>query len=230
MPSFWLAVSLIAGVLACNYIFAESWIPTWETSYLAEPRYGGVKVDSVRGIWASIMAMLVACGLLIMLSARCRARLNDILRTGASDSMLPVFNTASEVGYGATIAALPAFAVIKGALLNVVPSNPLISEALAVNVLAGITGSASGGLSIALESLGATFYQRALESGVSPEVMHRVASMASGGLDSLPHNGAVITLLIICGLTHKQSYLDIGIVTVVIPLISLALVIALASI
>jgi H+/gluconate symporter-like permease len=96
-------------------------------------------------------------------------------------------------------------------------------------VLAGITGSASGGLSIALESLGETYFQRANELGVSPEVLHRVASMASGGLDSLPHNGAVITLLSICGLTHKQSYFDIGIVTVVIPLISLALVIAIAS-
>jgi H+/gluconate symporter-like permease len=84
-------------------------------------------------------------------------------------------------------------------------------------------------LSIALESLGETYFQRAKDLGVSPEVMHRVASMASGGLDSLPHNGAVITLLTICGLTHKQSYFDIGIVTVVIPLISLALVIVLAG-
>jgi H+/gluconate symporter-like permease len=229
MPSFWLAISLIAGVLICNYVFSEFWIPTWQTSYLAEPRFGGVKIDSVRGIWSSIMAMLVACGLLIVSSARCRQRLNDILRTGAMDSLLPVFNTASEVGYGATIAALPAFAVVKGALLNFVPGNPLISEAVAISVLAGITGSASGGLSIALESLGATYYQRAIEFGVNPEVMHRVASMASGGLDSLPHNGAVITLLIVCGLTHKQSYLDIGIVTVVIPLVALSLVITLAS-
>jgi H+/gluconate symporter-like permease len=140
-----------------------------------------------------------------------------------------VFNTASAVGYGGTIAALPAFAVIKDAALNFVPSNPLVSEAAAISVLAGITGSASGGLSIALESLGETYFQRAKDLGVSPEVLHRVASMASGGLDSLPHNGAVITLLTICGLTHKQSYFDIGVVTVVIPLISLAVVIGLAS-
>jgi H+/gluconate symporter-like permease len=145
------------------------------------------------------------------------------------DSLLPVFNTASEVGYGATIAALPAFEVIKKGLLNFVPSNPLVSEAAAISVLAGITGSASGGLGIALGSLGKTYYDRALELGVDPEVMHRVASMASGGFDSLPHNGAVISLLVICGLTHKQSYLDIGVLTVIIPLISLALVIALAS-
>jgi H+/gluconate symporter-like permease len=232
LPPFGLAISLIGVVLVCNFIFAEIWIPTWKTTYLAEPLFGSVKPDMVRGIWgiwSSIMAMLVACGLLIAFSSRCRQRLSEIMRTGAMDSLLPVFNTASEVGYGATIAAMPAFAVIKSALLNFVPSNPLVSEAAAISVLAGITGSASGGLSIALESLGKTYYERAIEFGVDPEVMHRVASMASGGLDSLPHNGAVITLLIICGLTHKQSYLDIGVVTVVIPLISMALVIALAS-
>ena len=229
LPSFSLALAPIIVVLVCNFLAAEFWIPTWQTDYLAEPRYGGVTNADVRGIWSSLIALLVACGLLIICSTRCRQRLNDILRIGATESLLPVFNTASAVGYGGTIAALPAFAVIKDAALNFVPSNPLVSEAAAISVLAGITGSASGGLSIALESLGETYFQRAEELGVSPEVMHRVASMASGGLDSLPHNGAVITLLTICGLTHKQSYFDIGIVTVVIPLISLALVIGLAS-
>jgi H+/gluconate symporter-like permease len=216
-------------VLACNFVASEFWIPTWQTSYLNEPRYGGITVADVRGIWSSIIALLAACVLLILCSSRCRSRLSEIFRTGAIDSLLPVFNTASEVGYGATIAALPAFTFITTALLDFVPSNPLISQATAISVLAGITGSASGGLSIALESLGSTYFQRALELGVDPEVMHRVASMASGGLDSLPHNGAVITLLTICGLTHRQSYFDIGIVTVVIPIIALALVIFLAS-
>lgn len=229
LPPFSLALSLIVVVLVCNFVFAEIWIPTWQTAYLAEPRFGGVTIADVRGIWSSVMAMMVACGLLIACSSCCRRRLSDILKVGAMDSLLPIFNTASEVGYGATIAALPAFAVIKNALLNFVPTNPLISEAVAISVLAGITGSASGGLSIALEGLGATYYERAVEFGIDPQVMHRVAAMASGGLDSLPHNGAVITLLVICGLTHKQSYLDIGVVTVLIPIVSLALVIALAS-
>jgi H+/gluconate symporter-like permease len=229
LPPFSLAIGVIASVLACNFLFTKYWIPTWNTDYLANELYGRVTVNEVRGIWSSIMAVLVGCGMLIACSSRCRQRLGEIMRVGAMDSLLPIFNTASEVGYGNTIAALPAFSLIKNGLLNVVPSNPLISEATAISVLAGITGSASGGLSIALANLGKTYYDRALEFGVDPEVMHRVASMASGGLDSLPHNGAVITLLTICGLTHKQSYLDIGIVTVVIPLFSLALVIALAS-
>ena len=136
-------------------------------------------------------------------------------------SLLPIFNTASEVGYGATIASLPAFAMIRDAVLNVAPGNPVISLAVAVNVLAGITGSASGGMSIALQTLGETYASWRSEYGISLELMHRVAALASGGFDSLPHNGAVITLLAICGLTHRQSYADIGMVAVVIPVAAL---------
>jgi H+/gluconate symporter-like permease len=118
--------------------------------------------------------------------------------------MLPIFNTASEVGYGATIASLPAFAMICDAVLNVAPGNPVISLAVAVNVLAGITGSASVGLSIALQTLGPTYAELANQYGISLELMHRVATLSSGGFDALPHNGAVITLLGICGLTHRR--------------------------
>lgn len=228
-PAFVLAVLPVVAVLASNYLCAEHWIPTWDTSYLAEPRFGGATIADVRGIWSSILSLLAACGLVVAASPRCRARLGELLASAAKGSLLPLVNTASEVGYGATIAALPAFIVVRDAMLEFVPGNPLVSEAATVSVLAGITGSASGGLSIALESLGATYLQRALDCGVSPEVMHRVASMASGGLDTLPHNGAVITLLTICGLSHRESYLDIGMVTVVIPLVALAVVIAAAG-
>ena len=228
-PSFALAMAPVVCVLACNFVFSRWWIPTWPAEYLAEERFGKVALKDVLGLWSSILALIAACVLLLVCSPRCRRRLSESLKVAAMGALLPVFNTASEVGYGATIAALPAFAIIKNAVLGIVPSNPLISEAIAVNVLAGITGSASGGLSIALQSLGKTYYDLALQQGISPEVMHRVASIASGGLDSLPHNGAVITLLTICGLTHKQSYLDIGVVTVVVPLIALIVVITLAS-
>ena len=99
----------------------------------------------------------------------------------------------------------------------------LISEAVAVNVLAGITGSASGGLSIALEVMGARYLEAAKAQGISPEWLHRIASMASGGMDTLPHNGAVITLLAITGLTHRQSYSDIFAITVLKTLTVFAL-------
>ncbi|MGJ8664346.1 MAG: GntP family permease, partial [Marinicella sp.] len=122
-----------------------------------------------------------------------------------------------------------AFLVVKNAVINISPENPLISEAVAVNVLAGITGSASGGLTIALEALGSTYAQLAEQFSINPEWMHRIASMASGGFDSLPHNGAVITLLTICGLSHRQSYKDIFMVSLVIPVTVTAVVVGILS-
>ena len=124
---------------------------------------------------------------------------------------------------------VPAFTIIRDAVLNISPGNPVVSLAVAVNVLAGITGSASGGLSIALQALGPTYVELAKEHGISLELMHRVATLSSGGFDALPHNGAVITLLGICGLTHRQSYADIGMVAVVIPVAALVVVIVLGQ-
>ena len=127
------------------------------------------------------------------------------------------------------IASLPAFLVVRNAVLGV-SDNPLVSEAVAVGSLAGITGSASGGMGIALSTLGDHYLALANASGISPELLHRVAVMASGSFDSLPHNGAVITLLSICKLTHKQSYFDIFMVSVVIPVGALVAVIALGTV
>ena len=90
---------------------------------------------------------------------------------------------------------------------------PLVNEAITVTTLAGITGSASGGLSIALGAMSDQFIANANAAGIPLEVLHRVASMASGGMDTLPHNGAVITLLAVTGLTHRQSYKDIFAIT-----------------
>ena len=143
--------------------------------------------------------------------------------------MLPIFNTASEVGYGAVIATMAGFALIRNAVLNVSPNNPLISETVAMSTLAGITGSSSGGLSIALQTLGKDYLAMAEAHGINPELLHRVAVMAAGGFDTLPHCGAIITLLAICGLNHRQSYLNIGVVTIAIPLVAVIAVITLGT-
>lgn len=126
-------------------------------------------------------------------------------------SLLASMNTASEYGFGAIIAGLPGFLIIADAL-KAIP-NPLINEAITVTTLAGVTGSASGGMSIALAAMADQFIAAANSAGIPLEVLHRVASMASGGMDTLPHNGAVITLLAVTGLTHRQSYGDIFAVT-----------------
>lgn len=228
-PGFLIAIAPIVVVIATNYVVANYVIPGLDTGYLAEPKYGSTSVSAVRGIWAIIVALVVAIVLLMALNW---SRFQDLRRSvneGTFGSMLPIFNTASEVGYGATIASLPAFTMIRDAVLNISPGNPVISLAVAVNVLAGITGSASGGLSIALQALGSTYLELAEQFGISVELMHRVATLSSGGFDALPHNGAVITLLGICGLSHRESYADIGMVAVVIPVAALVAVIVLGS-
>lgn len=134
-------------------------------------------------------------------------------KSAIAGALLASMNTASEYGFGAVVAALPGFLVIANALKTI--PNPLVNEAVTVTSLAGITGSASGGLGIALAAMSDTFVQNAHAAGIPLEVFHRVAAMASGGMDTLPHNGAVITLLAVTGLTHRQSYRDIFAITVI---------------
>ena len=148
---------------------------------------------------------------------------------GADASVLPIFNTASLVGFGAVIAALPVFELISHATMSMGRGNPLVSVAGSVSLLSAMTGSASGGMSIALDALGPKFVELAHAAGVSLEAMHRVTAIASGSLDALPHNGAVITLLAVCQLSHRESYIDIFMTSIVGPMISLAVVIALAT-
>lgn len=148
--------------------------------------------------------------------------------TGASASITAIINTSAAVGFGAIVKAVPGFQTLTDMLLGI-KGSPLISEAVAVNVLAGATGSASGGMGIALEALGEKYYALALETGISPEAFHRVASLASGGLDTLPHNGAVLTLLAVTGLTHKDSYIDIAVTSLILPVLSSIPAIILAS-
>jgi H+/gluconate symporter-like permease len=134
-------------------------------------------------------------------------------KSAIGGALLASMNTASEYGFGAVIAALPGFLAVAN-FMGSIP-NPLINEAVTVSALAGITGSASGGLSIALAAMAGTFIEHAQAAGIPMDVLHRVASMASGGMDTLPHNGAVITLLAVTGLTHRVSYGDIFAITVI---------------
>jgi H+/gluconate symporter-like permease len=174
---------------------------------------GIVHLDKMAGIYSIEVALL--CGLVVATAIGYR-RIQGQIRQGidkaVGGAMLAALNTGSEYGFGAVIAAMPGFAVVKTGLSSAF-SSPLLNEAVSVNVLAGITGSASGGMSIALAAMAENFKAAAVEANIPFEVLHRVASMASGGMDTLPHNGAVITLLMITGMTHKQSYRDIFAIT-----------------
>ena len=228
-PSLLVALLPIILVILINFICTKWLLPSMDNSYLASEEFGAVPLTKVLGIWAIVIALVVSCGAMILLNWKRWKNLKESLSEGALGSLLPIFNTASEVGYGSVIATLTGFIIVKEFLLGLSPGNPLISEAVFVNVMAGITGSASGGLSIALNTMGDNYLQLASQFGINPELMHRVASIASGGLDALPHNGAVITLLVICQLTHRESYKDIFVVAVAVPVLALIAVITLGT-
>lgn len=216
-------------VVILNYLFSKVILPGLDHSYLEEAKYGEITASKVIGLWSLIISLTLSIFILFLIYRKSLSNALETLNKGTFGSLLPIFNTASEVGYGATIASLTSFALIKDSVLGITPEYPLISEAISINILAGITGSASGGLSIALEALSENYLSLAAAANISPELLHRVASMACGGFDTLPHNGAVITLLTICGLTHKKSYFDIGMVAVVFPFFATCSVILIGS-
>ncbi len=226
LPGFATAIAPVIIVLVANIVMSLVVLPRARTDFL-EYRFD-TTLAAVSGVWSVVVALTIASLAVIVLF---RSRLADwrkSLDAGATASVLPLLNTASLVGFGAVVAALPAFAVVRDGFLAV-PGGPLVSIAVAANVMAGITGSASGGLTIALNALGETYAQLAVAAGIHPELMHRVAAISSGALAMLPHNGAVVTLLAICGATQRGSYREVMMVGLIGPLLALAVVIVLGK-
>ncbi|SHM49802.1 GntP family permease [Phytopseudomonas punonensis] len=218
LPSPWLAIAPLVLVGVANLLFTH-WIPEFygkthslQLAGMAAPLQ--TDVSKLTAIWAVQAALLLGI-VLVLISAFgvIREKLAEGTKSAVGGSLLAAMNTASEYGFGAVIASLPGFLILADALKGI--PNPLVNEAVTVTLLAGITGSASGGMSIALAAMSDSFIAAANAANIPLEVMHRVASMASGGMDTLPHNGAVITLLAVTGLTHREAYKDIFGITII---------------
>jgi len=212
----WIAILPLVVVAVLNKVFTifvnNSYGKTYDLSMPGLDKPIGVTISGVAAIWAVEGALLLGILTVFVFAFRTvREKFTEGSKSAIAGALLASMNTASEYGFGAVIAALPGFIIIRNALTAI--PHPLVNEAVTVTTLAGITGSASGGMSIALAAMADQFMTAANAAGISPEVLHRVASMASGGMDTLPHNGAVITLLAVCGLTHRQSYKDIFAIT-----------------
>ena len=215
-PLVALSPLVLVGVM--NLLFTR-WIPTWYGKVVTValpglPKPLTVEADKLTAIWAVEAALLIGIIVVVVFGFRAvKDRFAEGSKSAVSGALLAAMNTASEYGFGGVIAALPGFLVLAEGL-RAIP-NPLVNEAVTVSTLAGITGSASGGMSIALAAMADQFIQAAQATGIPMEVLHRVASMASGGMDTLPHNGAVITLLAVTGLTHREAYRDVFCVTLI---------------
>ena len=201
---------IIVGVMN---LLLTYYIPHWypdifdlQLAGMKEPI--SVDVKKILAIWAVIGAL--CSGILCIIIFSFKSIFHDFsenTKSAIGGAMLATMNTGTEYGFGAVIASLPGFLVVAHSLQGI--SNPLLNEAVTINILAGITGSASGGLSIALGAMSEQFHAMAIQAHIPLEVMHRIASMASGGMDTLPHNGAIITLLAVTGLSHREAYKDI---------------------
>lgn len=173
------------------------------------------------------LALIVALGggvLAIMaINFRHFHNLPQAVNLGTTGALLAIGNTAAVVGFGSIAKATEAFHTTVEVMTQI-PGNELIGAAIAVSVIAGLTGSASGGQAIALPLVG----QHYLDQGVDPEELHRIVSISSGALDSLPHNGYVVTTIrAICGETHQAAYWPLAALTVVIPLIGVVMALGL---
>jgi H+/gluconate symporter-like permease len=205
-------------VAVTNKLFI-TYIPEWypngfDFSAIGLKAYT-VDVPAVAAIWAIEMALVV--GIITSLAfdwKRVTVNFKEGLNLSIAGALLATMNTGAEYGFGGIISSLPGFTKISDGISSTF-TNPLVNGAVTTSSLAGITGSASGGMGIALGAMADKYNQAITAANIPPEVMHRVVAMASGGMDTLPHNGAVITLLAVTGLTHKQSYRDIFAVTII---------------
>ena len=228
-PSIVVAMLPLGVVMAVNLTMSLFVLPRMDTAFLALPQWGETSLYSVGGVWSVIVALAAAIVVLYLLNRPRLNALRESVDAGLNASVLPVISVASLVGFGAVVAALPAFQVVSDWVLGI-EGGPLVGLAVATNVLSALTGSASGGMTIALAALGETYMELAAAHGIDPALLHRVAAIGAGSLDSLPHNGAVVTLLAVCGSSHKDSYFDIVMVGIVSALLALVAVIVLGSV
>lgn len=205
----------IAMIPLLAVIFVLNFVPEWIGLAKGDPKN-------------IALALLSGIGLVLVLNLHKRERFIPAMGKGASGAVGAIINTAAAVGFGSVVRVVPGFEQLTAMILNI-PGSPLISLSVAINILAGATGSASGGLGIALEALSSRYNELAHQMGISPEVFHRISSLSSGGLDTMPHNGAVLTLLSNTGMTHKESYFEIAITSFVLPIVATAIVIILFS-
>lgn len=178
--------------------------------------------------WDIIASLIFGTILILLLNFKEYRTFVNVINEGAKGAMLPIISVSAIVGFGSVVKSVPAFDQLVE-IVTSIPGSPLISLAVAVNVLCGATGSASGGLGISLTALAPRYVDIAASSGIPLEVMHRIAAMSAAAMDTVPHNGAILTLLAVTGMTHKESYGDIAVTTIVIPLIATAVAIFLAT-
>lgn len=225
MPHIVTAMMPIFIIIAVNLLCSKVVYPNIDAAYLES---FNTAIGKVSGTWSVLIAMLVSILYLIIANYKRYKNLKADLKTASGNCLMPLINSCAVVGFGSVVRGLAIFGIVQSFVLGI-SANPLVSELLAVNLLCGLTASASGGLGTTLEALAPMYIEMGSKMGIPAAVMHRVASVSSGGLDSLPHNGATVTILSLCKMTHKDSYLDMFMISVVFPIAASIIIVVLAS-
>jgi H+/gluconate symporter-like permease len=228
-PTFFLAVLPLAVVIVVNFLMSLVVLPRLDFSFLQDEAWGGIRFQDVAGVWSVVLALAAGCLTIVIVNWRRLPNVRQSLDAGAIASVLPLLTVSSLVGFGSVVGALPAFATVTEAVLSI-EGGPLVSLTIAMNALAGLTGTASGGMAIALNALGDSFMLLAQEHKINPELLHRITTMSAGTLDALPHNGTVLILLSLAGLTHGESYLDMVMTVIVTCVVALVAALILGSV
>lgn len=226
LPDWRLSALPLVMVIVLNLVISNPFHWAWAYAWAADSLESLLPmklslmasgIDKVQAIWSINVALLlstVAAAIIGRKRLQLKGGLSNPVNTGAVSSTTAVLNVASGYAYGCVIAALPAFAIIKEALLGFsVGDSPLMSAIITTNIMTGVTGSSSGGMTIALGMLGSEWLAWAQQVGISADVLHRIICLASECIDTGPQSGALVTLMAVCGLTHKESYYDVIVLT-----------------
>jgi H+/gluconate symporter-like permease len=227
-PSFLIALLPLIVVIVVNFMMSLVILPRMDFAFLEDEMWGGTSIRAVGGVWSVVLALAAGCVTIVICNWNRLPRIRETLDAGANAAALPLLTVSSLVGFGAVVGALPAFATVRDSVLAI-EGGPLISLTVAMNALAALTGTASGGMAIALNALGANFMEMAAQYNINPELMHRITTISAGTLDALPHNGTVLILLKLCKLTHRESYMDMVVTVIVTCIIALVAVLILGT-
>jgi len=239
LPPLYLAVLPLVAVVVLNFYLSNpfdwQWGYFWKSELLDSLKPLQISllatdVQRVKTLWSLNAALVVGIVLAIGIGferIRYNGSLTKPINEGTTGSIQAILNTAAGFGYGSVVAKLAGFKVIKDIMMSItLGPGPLFSEAVAVNVMAGVAGSGASGITIALGMLAQDYLEWAQTAHVPVEIVHRIACMSAGGLDTLPHNGGAITFLMVCGLTHKEAYLDfvaLTLIKTVVPFICIVI-------
>lgn len=209
-----LAFAPIALVVIGNFLLTKYYESPSAVEYYSQ-------FSGVNGTWAIIISLTLATLFAIAVHWKQFSNKVETLSKGANDALAPIFNTATQVGFGGVIKSLPAFAVVQAAIFSI-GGPKIISVAVGTIILAAVVGSTSGGVAIAMAAFGEQWFQMAVEHNISLDVLHRVIVFSASCLDTLPHSGFIITLLSVCGLSHRESYKDLFVVSCLLPMVGTA--------